>query len=314
MIPVMSASRGLGPTRPCVAWTSSEKKTVRPKPFGARARKGRHGTAIPTANPPAKGSAAPPGATPRDPPARRGLPGPPCPPGPCATEQAKYPRHQGRDGGPDLDRGAEAEADTGPEHAAGAVLAGYSPVARQVVTVEQEHRSQQAEQVQPRLEEQGLRGVQRGGEDRVAAAGHARGERAPVPDEQADQDHVGGVRAHGEHPGRGQGPRAAEHLAAQRGRHHQQHGAGRLDHREVPVRDHPVDQAQRIADVHPVVVLGESGQVTRPGQLEDPQAQAEQGGHRDDHAGTQRPGRRGGRARGDDAGTGCPGSRRHAHA
>ena len=57
MIPVMSASRGFAPTRPCVAWTSSETKTVRPKPFGARARKGRQGTAIPTANPPAKGSA-----------------------------------------------------------------------------------------------------------------------------------------------------------------------------------------------------------------------------------------------------------------
>ena len=55
-MPVMSASRGFAPTRPCVAWTSSETNTVRPKPLGARARKGRHGTAIPTANPPANGA------------------------------------------------------------------------------------------------------------------------------------------------------------------------------------------------------------------------------------------------------------------
>ena len=54
MVPVMSATRGFAPTRPCVAWTSSEKNTVRPKPLGARARKGRHGTAIPATNPPAK--------------------------------------------------------------------------------------------------------------------------------------------------------------------------------------------------------------------------------------------------------------------
>ena len=52
-MPVMSATRGLAPTRPCVAWTSSETNTVRPKPLGARARNGRHGTAIPAANPPA---------------------------------------------------------------------------------------------------------------------------------------------------------------------------------------------------------------------------------------------------------------------
>jgi hypothetical protein len=56
MVPVMSATRGFGPTRPCVAWTSSDTNTVCPKPLGARISKGRNGTAIPATNPPANGS------------------------------------------------------------------------------------------------------------------------------------------------------------------------------------------------------------------------------------------------------------------
>ena len=49
MMPVTSVTRGFAPTRPCVAWTSSDTNTVRPKPLGARISKGRHGTRIPAA-------------------------------------------------------------------------------------------------------------------------------------------------------------------------------------------------------------------------------------------------------------------------
>ena len=286
VMPVMSATRGLAPTRPCVAWTSSETNTVRPKPLGARARNGRHATAIPAANPPANHT------RPR--------------------RASRHRAHATRAGMTAQILIAAAKPKQAP--AQNVPPARPAVLAADPVAVEQEHRSQQAEQVQPRLEEQRRRRGRHGRVDRVDAAGQSGGQRAPVPDEQPGQDHVGRVRAHGEHPGRRQGPRAAELLAAERGGHHQQHGARRLDRREVPVRDHPVDQAQGVADVHPVVVLGESGQVTRPGQLEDPQAEAEQGGHRDDRARAPRPGRGGGRAHTDGAGTGCAGRRRHSHA
>src|SRR5712671_6773966 len=83
-MPVMSAILGRGPTRPCVAWTSSETNTVRPNPLGARARNGRQGTASPATNPPPKDSASPEGrppGTPRD----RGDPSPRTPLGPPGT-------------------------------------------------------------------------------------------------------------------------------------------------------------------------------------------------------------------------------------
>jgi len=48
----------------------------------------------------------------------------------------------------------------------------------------------QAEQVKPRLEQQGLGRDERSRVDGVPAAGQADRERAAVPDEQADQDHV----------------------------------------------------------------------------------------------------------------------------
>src|SRR5712671_6529536 len=118
-MPVMSAILGRGPTRPCVAWTSSETNTVRPNPLGARARNGRQGTASPATNPPPKDSASPGGRPPGTPPGRGG----PTPPDPPCPWQAQEARHQRRAERPYLDRGSETEANSGPGRPAPARVA-----------------------------------------------------------------------------------------------------------------------------------------------------------------------------------------------
>ena len=86
----------------------------------------------------------------------------------------------------------------------------------QPVAVEDQHRAGQAAQVQPRLEEEGVRSDQRVRVYGVQAARDADRERAPVPDEDAEQEHVRRVGAHGKDPGDRETPRRPRHLGQQR--------------------------------------------------------------------------------------------------
>lgn len=141
------------------------------------------------------------------------------------------------------------------------------------VTVEDRRRGGQAAQVQPRLQQKRVRRRDRIRIHRVQPARDTRRHRAAVPDQDTKQHHVRRVRGHRQQPRRRQPPRGPGHLGQQGGGHHQQHPARRLHHREIPVRDYPRHQAQRVPEQHPVVILRHPEQVAGPGQLVQAQRQ-----------------------------------------
>ena len=180
--------------------------------------------------------------------------------------------------------GARRRADgSGPTSGARAARRGKPRSgARQPIAVEDRDGAGQAEQVQPGLEQEGVGGDDRIRVDGVQAAGDARRDRASVPHQQAEQDDVGGVGADGQRPRGRQAPGGPGDLGQQRGRRHQEHGARRLHHGEIAVRDYPGDEAQRVAEQHPVVVLGHAEEVARPRQLVGAQEKGERRAGRDD--------------------------------
>ena len=209
--------------------------------------------------------------------------------------QQKEPDHGQRYHGPELDGHGEAERRAAPGQPAGTV--------GQPVAIEHREGAEQAEQVQPRLEHERVRGGQGVRVHGVDPAGDRRGHRAAVPDEQAEQDYAGRVGGRGDDPRDGQAPRGAGPLGQERDRRHQHGGARRLHRDEVPVRDHAADQAQRVAEIHGVVVLGQPEQVARPGQLVEAQERAGGGAHGDHRV--HQPGRLDPAQR--NAGLGCAG-------
>ncbi len=84
-------------------------------------------------------------------------------------------------------------------------------------------------------------------------------------------------------------PGGTENLGRQRDRSHQQHGPGRLHHREIAVGNGAVNQPQRIAEIHAIVILGESRKVARTGQLEGSQGEGEDRGQGDETPGRNDP-------------------------
>ena len=164
----------------------------------------------------------------------------------------------------------------------------------QLVTIQHRQRTGQAEQHQPGLEQDGVRGDQAAREDGQHAAGPGHRERAPVPGQQADQRDACGTRRHRQDaPGR-HAPGRAGDLGQQRGRAHQQRDAGRLHDDEVAVRKGAVHEAQGAAEVRPVVVLRDAEQVSGPAQQEEPQAHADQREARDDQRDGGEPAAEGG--------------------
>ena len=113
----------------------------------------------------------------------------------------------------------------------------------------------------------------------VQAARDADRERAPVPDEDAKQDDVRRVGAHGKDTGDRETPRRPRHLGQQRHRGHEQHAARRLHHGEVAVRDRPANKAQSVAEEHAVVVFGHAEQVAGPAELVEAQEQGRRRAH-----------------------------------
>ena len=237
--PARLVSRGSGAGCPRLARTNWLMTTSLVSPVGARARNGSTGAPRP--------ATAPPASRPR----RRG-----------AAAQQEQADHGQRDQGPQLDGRGEAERHAAP---------GQPATVREPVAVEHQQRTDQAEQVQPGLEQEGVRRDQGVRVHGVDPAGDPRGHRTPVPDQQAEQGDTGRVRGRGEQPGDGQAPGAAGHLGQQGHRRHQHDAARRLHHDEVAVRDHAADQPHGVAELDAIVVLGHAEQVARPGQLVKPQ-------------------------------------------
>ena len=111
---------------------------------------------------------------------------------------------------------------------------------------------------------------------RVQAARDADGKRAAMPDEEAEQDDVRSVGAHGKDAGDREAPRRPRHLGQQRHWSHEQHAARRLHHGEVTIRDRSAYKAQRVAEQDAIVVFRHAEQVAGPAELVD----AEGKGHR----------------------------------
>ena len=177
--------------------------------------------------------------------------------------------HDHREDRPYLDAAGEPERHTAPEQPP---AAGGQPVA-----VEQGQRAQQAEEHEPRLDQYGPRGGHAVRVNGHQAAGHDHGEQAAVPDQQADQQHARRAGQGGQYPAAGHGRGRAGDLGQRRGREHQQGDPGRLDQDELLVRQQPVDQAHRAAEVGAVVVLGDAEQVPGAAQQQQPQAEGQQG-------------------------------------
>ena len=186
--------------------------------------------------------------------------------------QAEHEQDRGRRDRPELDDAGEAEGQAGPCQPAGP---------GQVAAAERRVDPQQAEQVHPRFEHQRVRRGDVAGVDGEHSAGHQRDHGAAVADQVAGQRDARGAGQRGEHPGQGEPLHRGGDLGDQRHRGHQQQDARRLDEGEVLVRQLALDQPQRAADVHAVVVLGDARQVAGPGEREQPDPDGED--RRDQH-------------------------------
>ena len=154
----------------------------------------------------------------------------------------------------------------------------------QPVAVDQRQRPDQAEQHQPRLNQHGVRGRDALRVNRHDPAGDQHGKGAVAADEKAGQDHAGAAHRHGEDPGQLHPRGGAGPPGHQRHRRQQQRDSGRLDDNKIPVWRNAGRQAQRTAEIRPVVVLGDAQQKAWAGGLVvHAQRERQRRGHRDYH-------------------------------
>jgi hypothetical protein len=193
-----------------------------------------------------------------------------------AARQAQHEDDGHRDDRPYLDRAREAECRAAP---------GQPAAARQLIAVEDGNGAGQAAEHQPGLQQDSVGGLHAARIHGHDAAGHDDGEYAAMTYEQSAEQHAGAAGRHGQDPPGRHCPGRAGQLGQQRGRQHQQGDPRRLDGDEIAVRDGAADHAECAAEIRAVVVFGDAEQMTRTGQLVDPQPEPEQGGHRDHDAG-----------------------------
>ena len=201
--------------------------------------------------------------------------------GPPELREEHDQEHDDREDRPYLDAARETERDAAPEEPL--------PAAGQVIAVEQGQGPEQAEQHQPGLDQHGTGGGHAVRVDRHDPAAHDHREQAPVPDQQADQDHTRRAGQGGEDPAGRHRMGRPDGLGQQCGRHHQQGDPGRLHQHERAVWQEAVDQVDGAAEVGAVVVLGHPQQVARTGQQQQPERQGQQSADPDGHADRGQP-------------------------
>ena len=189
--------------------------------------------------------------------------------------------HEDGEDRPHLDAARETERDAAPEQAL--------PAAGQAIPVEQGQGPEQAEQHQPRLDQDRAGRGHAVRVDRDDPAAHDHREQPPVPEQQSHQDHACRAGQGGQDPAGGHRVGRPDGLGQQRGRHHQQGDPGRLHQEERAVRQIAVDQVDGAAEVGPVVVLGHPQQVAGTGQQQQPERQGQQGADPDGHADRGQP-------------------------
>ena len=103
-----------------------------------------------------------------------------------------------------------------------------------------------------------------------------------MPEQKPDQRDAGRSGRGRHHSGDAERSIRPDHLSQQRDRRHQQRDAGWLNEREITVGHDAVDQPQRTAEVHAIVIAGEAEQIVGARQLIEPEDQREQCRGRDD--------------------------------